>query len=297
MSIYISNSIYLNGGLGADFNGNNPIVGYDSILQPQDIQADEFTPGRPAINMWTPDTSSVWEGITVSGSPSVATTQYITLANSNNRPVDYVGIARHNFGDVGYTYTLQHSVDGGAVWDNISTPRIVGNNNAIIEYFDVKTSGLFRIELSKTLAGSPAVIAGPVIAHIKLGRALVLQRRIYVGHEPTIIDKVKTITNGSDSGQYLGKIIVRSYRSASISQDNNTPAFVREKVVPFLNHCNGQVVINNTSPTTFFFSWRPTAYPLEVAYCWAEDISYPENSGSDGLGGRMKWSVSCGAIA
>lgn len=291
MSIYISNSLYLGSGLGADFNENNPIIGYHSVLLPSDFTASSPVTGRPAANMWTPDTASVWQGNAYSG----AVADYeetIEISNSNNTVVNYLGIAKHNFGTGGYTYVFQYSEDSGVSWDDLTTPRIVANNNAILEYFDDVTYGLFRIKLTKEDVTS---VAAPIIAHIKLGAALILQRRIYVGHKPaTIAKKVKKITNGSENGQYLGQEVIRSYYTTECSQDNNTPAFVREKVAPFISHINGDVVVQGSAPASFFFAWRPTDYPEEVVYGWTSDNIEPENEKSNGM---MKWSFGMEAVA
>ena len=290
MSIYISNSLYLSG--TTEYDANNPIVGYHSVLTPDDITVPETTSLRPAFNAWTPDTALVWEGEAYSG-VSATLIQYIELANTNNVLVDYIGIGRHNFGDNGYEYTIQYSDDGGAVWLDASVPRIVGTNDSIMHYFDARTSGLFRIKIEKT--GTD--IAAPIIGHIKLGVALVLQRRIYVGHAPaTLAKNVKRSVYGSENGQYLGQIIQRSYYKSEIKQENNTPDFVRTKIVPFINHVNGQVVVNNTAPATFFFAWRPSDYPDEVIYGWTSDNIQPQNQGGDRLGGRMSWDCSIEAV-
>lgn len=290
MSIYISNSLYLGGGLGADFNENNPIIGYHSILVPADFSASSPVAARPAANMWTPDTASVWEGNPYSG--VIANyEETIEISNSANRTVNYVGIAKHNFGDGGYTYVFQYSTDGGSTWSDITTPRIVGRNDAIVDYFDDVTYALFRIKLTKT---SAEVIA-PIIAHVKLGEALVLQRRIYVGHKPaTMAKKVKKITNGSENGQYLGQEIVRSYYTSECSQSNNTPDFVRENIAPFIDHINGDVEVEGSAPASFFFAWRPGDYPDEVVYGWTDDNIEPENERTNGM---MKWSFSMEAVA
>lgn len=298
MSIYISNNLYISGGLGPDINSNNPIIGWHSILRPQDIIATEHVAGRLPVNMWNPDTSSYWQGDGVAGSPGASTTQYIRLINEFNAPVDYIGVARHNFGTVGFTYTIQHSTDGGSVWSNVTTPRVIATDGAIMDYFDSKTSGQFRIRLQKSLSGSPAIIPAPIAAHVKMGVALVLQRRIYVGHKPATISKqVRKINNGSENGQYLGAIITRSYHTTDIQQQNNTPAFVRTYIKPFINHVNGHYASNNTAPCTFFFAWRPSDYPDEVVYAWTSDNIVPENQGSDSMGGRMKWGFEMECIA
>ncbi len=297
MSIYISNALYISGGLGADINENNPIIGWHSVLTPSDIIATEYFSGKSAVNMWNPDTSSVWEGETVSDTPSVSTTQYIELINSDNAPIDYIGVARHNLGTVGFTYTIQHSTNGGSSWSNVTTPRVIGTDSAILDYFDQLLSGNFRIKLEKSASGFPAAIQGPIVAHIKMGVALILQRRIYAGHKPPLVAKVRKISNGSESGQYLGAIITRSYHTSEIEQQNNSPSFVRTYIKPFLNHINGHSVNTNTAPCSFFFSWRPGDYPDEIVYGWTTDNVEPENQGGDSMGGRMKWGLSMECVA
>lgn len=298
MPIYISNALYISGEITPDIDPNNPIIGWHSILQSTDIIADENVAGRIAANLWNPDTSSLWEGETVTDTPSVETTQYITLINTNNSAVDYVGVARHNLGTVGFTYTIQHSTDAGGSWSDVTDPRVIVTDDAIIDYFDELTSDQFRIKLYKTADGDPVTITGPIIAHIKLGRALVLQRRIYAGYTPGTINKrVKKINNGSESGQYLGAIITRSYYLAECQQQNNTPEFVRTYIKPFIDHVNGHTADDGTAPCTFFFAWRPGDYPEEVVYAWTDDDISPKNQSGDAMGGRMEWSFSMECIA
>lgn len=293
MSIYISNSLYISGALGDDYNANNPVIGYHSVLLPSDITAPDSISARPAVNAWTPDTAQVWEGEGYQGVPA----QYeahLQLENSANATVNYIGIARHNFGSAQLPYTIQRSDNGGALWYDVTVERLPANNDAIIHYFDDVNSGLFRIRFRKF--GSD--IDAPIVGHVKLGEALVLQRRIYVGHAPaSIAKKVKRSTYGSENGQYLGQVIQRTYLTTSIEQENNSPDFVREYIVPFINHVNGQVVVEDTAPSTFFFAWRPEDYPNEVVYGWTRDNISPENQGGDRLGGRMSWNCSVEAIS
>lgn len=291
MSIYISNNIYLSGGIGEDFNANNPIIGYHSILTPSDITVTGTSSVRPPVNAWTPDTALVWEGQSYSGASSTLI-QYLNLGNPSGDEVDYIAIGRHNFYTGNYAYTIQAS-DDGVSWDNVSNPMVVGSNDAIIHYFNARTNIYFRIKIE----GSGTLIPAPIIGHVKMGVALVLQRRIYVGHSPaTLAKNVKKTTYGSESGQYLGQVIHRSYYTCEISQDNNSPLFVRSKIVPFINHVNGHTSIEDTAPATFFFAWRPSDYPSEVIYGWTNDNIQPENKGGDGLGGRMSWSCSVEAV-
>jgi len=293
MSIYVSNSLYLTGAAGDDFNANNPVIGYHSVLLPSDITAPGSVSIRPAVSAWTPDTAQVWEGEGYQGVPAQYE-KHLQFENSKNATINYIGIARHNFGSAQLPYTIQRSDNGGTLWYDVTAERLPRNDDAIIHYFDGVNSGLFRIRLRKF--GSD--IYAPIVGHVKLGKALVLQRRIYVGHAPaSIAKKVKRSTYGSENGQYLGQVIQRTYLTTSIEQENNSPDFVRENIVPFIDHVNGQVVVEDTAPTTFFFAWRPSDYPNEVVYGWTRDNISPENQGGDRIGGRMSWSCSVEAIA
>ncbi len=294
MSIYISNSIYLSGTpSNGDINANNPIIGYHSILTPDDISSSYASDEGPNINMWSPDTSTMWIGETLDDDNPTNISQYVRLYNPNNETVDYIGIAKHNIGSLGYAYKIQYS-DDGLTWTDITSDAIPSSDDSILVYFDSSSHAQYRVLISTY----GVTMKKPRIAHIKLGRALVLQRRIYVGHMPaTLAKNVKKTTHGSESGQYLGQVVHRSYYQTSLSQENNSPAFVRENIVPFINHVNGHTVTENTAPATFFFAWRPSDYPDEVIYGWTGDNIQPENQGGDTLGGRMSWSCNIEAVA
>lgn len=284
--IYISNNIFLTSFSG-DITADNPVIGYNSVLRPQDFTAPAYTPIRSAANAWTPDTATVFEGASLPGSGS----QYLVLHNSTLAVVDYIGIARHNFFSTGRAYKIQESSDG-VNWTDITAAKIPPNDGSILEYFDARSTQYFRIDLDD-LSGR-----APIIGHVKLGKALILQRRIYAGHNPTLLSSmVKKTTYGSESGQYLGQVVHRAYHKTSLEQENNSPAFVRENIVPFINHVNGHAVVEDTAVSTFFFAWRPSTYPQEIVYGWTNDNIQPQNTAGDGLGGRMSWGMSIEAIA
>lgn len=276
---------------------NNPLVFYRSYLRPEDIVATGYNLDRPPINMWNPDTASAWESDFYAGSPSASATEYITLNNATGIPAEYIAIAGHNLGDQMWKVLIESSVDAGSTWSPIATEQTILTNDPIVFFFNAQPAGaIFRIRFSLTIAGSPAVINPAVIAHVKLGVPLVLYRRIFSGFEPSLVKKSKTIQNGSDSGQYLGQVVIRSYRdTGDIDQKNQPYAHVRSDIIPFLNHCNGLPYFANTAATTFIFAWRPVKHPSELVYAWATDIRYPANESGNSDGGYMAWGISVGA--
>lgn len=275
MSIFISNALYLDatggGGSGGDVLANKPIIGWHSVLRIDDITTQDAAEGRPARNLWSPDTATFWQGTEL--------TNYIELANTGGS-VDYIGIAKHNLGTAQIPYKIQKSVDG-STWVDVTAYKIVPSDRAILEYFDAITSPFIRIFFN-TSAISGVV---PIIAHIKLGRALVLPNRQYVGQKPPLNPRVKRITQTSQSGQYLGQVVLSQYHEAYCKQDHVNPLFMRNYVVPFIDHCNGVRADNGTPQVPFFYSWRPISYPDEVVYGWLKGEIVPENKMNNGLMG------------
>lgn len=286
--IYITNAAWIGQAYLPYAKINNPLVFYRSLLRPQDIVAPWPNPNRPPVNMWNPDSASIWSGQTTGR-------QYITLNNASGSFVDYIAIAAHNLWQFLYNVSVERSTDAGSTWSTLSGPYSITGSEPIVFFFPAQVvSTIFRLRIDRT---NPAADP-PMIAHIKMGRAFPLYRRIFSGFEPSLMKKSKTIQNGSDSGQYLGQVVIRSYRETSdLIQKNQPINFVRNEVIPFLRHCNGEPVVANTAASTFIIAWRPQRHPSELVYGWATDINYPKNETGNSQGGFMEWSISVGAIA
>lgn len=292
--IYISNALYVTAGIGPDYNENNPIIGYHSIITPSNLSVtgDMNLEVRPVENAWSPDTYTAWEGGIYMGPPADKVI-YLNIANPNAENIDYIGIAKHNIGSGEYQFSIEESNDN-ANWTVLVSPKTVPDDRAIVEYFDTTNSLYFRLKFFKA---NSALFPSVIISHVKAGRALVLQRRIYVGHRPaSLTSMVRRQVLNSENGQYIGQIVKSRFNKTSCEQENVTPEYVRDKIVPFMKHVNGEVEINNTAPSTFFFAWRPSDYPDEVVYGWTNDNIQPENQGNDMLGGRMRFSFNIEAV-
>ena len=287
MTIYLSENMGITG--ISEFNQNNPVIGYDSVFKNTNIQASFEVRENKASNMWSPDTYTIWQGAFGN-----ALGHTIQISNPESRDVDYIGIAKHNFASGRFSYEIQVSFDNGGSWATIVEPKVPQDDSAILERF-TQVNGWIQViimPLSDWDEYTP-----PRIAHIKLGKLLTLQRRIYVGHQPAdIAEQSKKINYSSETGNYLSHIVLRKYRKGSISQENNTPDFIREKIRPFINHLNGNLN-DDYAQFTFFFSWRPGDYPDEVVYAWTNGNIIPENQGGDQMGGRMRFSSDYEAIA
>lgn len=279
--INISNALYLQ---DVQELGDRPIIGYNSIVTLSSISAVYETDARPIENIWNPDTSSLWEADVVPTGNEIE----IKIANTGAANVNYLGIAKHNFGTTSVEYVLQES-DDDVTYTDVTTARTPSDNAAIIDYFDTTTAPYFKLLM--TCSGS----IPPYIGHIKLGEALILQRPMYVGHEPeTLARPAKSITMASDTGDYLGKVITRRWQNGAVNQQNTDPSWVRTYLVPFIQHT--QLDLSNTAIAQgpFFFAWRPFDWPLEVIYGWTNDIIRPKNQLANGL---MEYSFNITGIA
>jgi hypothetical protein len=270
--IHISNNLYLVSS-GAQALRGNPIIGYQSILEIDNVSADSSPDETPVVNLVNEQTNQFWE----SGSTAE---QYIYFTNSLNSPIDYIGIARHNFGSGLIEYQLQVS-DGQSpeIWSDITISRMPENDSAIIHFFDEADDSLFRLRLVPN--GTE-----PKIAHIKLGQALILPQQIYVGHSPiTLNRRTDVITNTSENGQFLGRIQKRQSLETVVEMAHIEPDFYRDSVDPFVEHA---------VTGAFFFAWRPLQYPKEVGFGWTSGDISPSNQMPNGM---MQFSFNMKAVA
>jgi hypothetical protein len=117
--------------------------------------------------------------------------------------------------------------------------------------------------------------APPTIAVVYAGALLVLQRRIYVGHTPIPYGRSAKITNGrSESGNFLGRIVLNEKTQSAVKMQNLTPAWYRQHLDPF-------IAASKEAP--FFFAWRPLSYPREVGYAWMTNDPQPSNARANGM--------------
>lgn len=265
MSVILSHGLVLGSDDGSGVTSTSaPMIGWDNRVQREDISATSEEELHPATNMGNPSTSEYWRAANTD-------TQYITiLLSGEDQVIDYIGIARHNLGSSMATITLEYSEsDVDDVWDIALGPFMVGDDSVIFgRMVPVPAS---RVRLKIEGAQVP-----PRLAVLSVGKSLLLQRNIYVGHTPITYGRKTRLSSGvSESGQFLGRIILSNSHNSGISLRNITPSWYREYMDPF---------IASTSELPFFFAWRPDDYPLEVGYCWvAGEVPQPTNQLNNGM--------------
>lgn len=246
-------------------------IGWRNLVTASNIAASSSAAGFPPLNLANPVTFQLWKADAV---------DEVTLTVNFGGPVDvdYVGIARHNFGTAGVGYTIDGSDDGGATWDALSAPVNPVDDGVILHEFAPATLTNLRIVLAEG-------VAPPQAAVLYVGKITVLQRRIYVGHTPIPFGRQTTVSTGmSESGQFLGRVVRRKQYQSSIKQPNLDPDYYRLELSPFDD-------VSAVDP--FFWAWRPYPYANEVAYCWTTADAEVSNQRANGM---MEWGLNVQGI-
>lgn len=188
-------------------------------------------------------------------------------------PIDYVAIAAHNVGtqDDGTELLIQYATTiGGALTDLESiTPT---DNAAIMICFD-------ELDVAEIAITTNATTTGLEIGVVYAGKALQMQQPIYGGHTPIDLSaKTEYQSTMSDSGQFLGRNVIRKGLETTFSWQHLEDDWIRETFKPF-------IISAQTIP--FFIKWRPDYYDSSVFGYTTGDIS-PSNMG----GGSRLMSVS-----
>ena len=269
MSVVISGSFVISD-VTSGINGDNPVFGYQNLAIDAPLTTTTANPSFPAVNLTNPATYLRWEGT------SIVADEYITMELDSVDDVDYVGIARHNFFTAQIAVSLE--IFNGLTWDEVVADFIPPNDGPILMRFAPQSVTDIRIRLQPGTAV-------PTAAVVYAGLLLVSRRRIYVGHAPIpYAKKTKIITGRSESGNFLGRIVVNAFTQTTVDLDNIPPDWMRLSFAPFLEAAR---------EIPLFFAWRPLTYPNEVGYAWIMNDPLPTNQRSNGL---MRVTVEMGSI-
>lgn len=259
--IVISSGLVL--GQSQDAGPDHPVVGWQNRVTTSSVTADTEDADYPAVNLANPSTALRWKA-------GDTTEQYITVATGSAEDIDYLAVARHNFGSAAIAVSVEgrDETEGDPPFVELAGPVIPPDDAPLL--FRFAPQPLAEIRLKMASGGAPATAAV-----LYVGKLLVLQRKIYVGHTPMKFGRETRVTNGrSESGQFLGRIVLGESVETGIDLQNLTPAWYRANMEPFLQAAR-------TRP--FFFAWRPGKYPYETGYAWLTNAPKPSNQRSNGM--------------
>lgn len=268
MSIVISSSYVISSSQsgGGTINADNPLIGWHNIAISSNISATTEAAGFPASNMANPSTNLRWEG----EAASPAADDYITIDTNYEDPIDYIAIAKHNLGTGQIPVSVEYmDVDASPdEWTELIADVILPNDGPALFRFDPQVITQIRLRLQP---GTEV----PTIAVCYVGKLLVMQRRIYVGHTPMPYGRTTKVVNArSESGNFLGRIVTNQMTGATASFQNLTADWYRTNMEPFLLQAQ---------ELPFFFAWRPSSYPREIGYGWLTSDPKPNNQRQNGM--------------
>lgn len=109
---------------------------------------------------------------------------------------------------------------------------------------------------------------------VRLGMALAMQRKLYVGVQP-ITKRVNKMPNGQLGAHYTGSRVVQSRReSGNLAFNKLWPDWVRAYFGEFVDQSRYRSV---------FVAWRPDTYPYEVVYGFVNDDVKVTNEMGNGM--------------
>jgi hypothetical protein len=250
MSLVISSALVV-ADEADDLSLDHPVIGWHTVVTAETIVATAANASYPASNLANPATHLEWRGTST-------ILQYITVTTNYVDEIDYVAVAKHNFSSAEIAVSIEGFISG--VWTTIVEAVMLPDDGPALFRFTAQSLSQVRIKLA---AGSEV----PRAAVVYVGKLLVIERKVYAGHM-SITDGIKvTVANGrSESGNFLGRIVLGEHRETTVPLSLITPAWFRSNMREFLT---------DGRDLPFFFAWRPQTYPREVGYGWLTEDPTP----------------------
>jgi hypothetical protein len=236
-----------------------PLIGYHNVVTTGNISSTTAAVGFPITNVANPATHLRWQAGVSTGD------EHILINTGGATVIDYIAIAKHNLASA--QVPIQIFGHPGAI-GLIGPVQLVDDAPTI---FRIPPSLYTSIEIVLNLSAVPEGTA-PQIAVIYAGKLLVLERGIKVDvvHVPITFGRRTRILNGtSESGNFLGRIVLSEHRESKAEFFGFTPIFYRNNVDAFLDAAQ---------QVPFFWAWAPSEYPLETGYAWLLNDAEPEVS-------------------
>lgn len=223
---------------------NAPLIGWRNVVTVANVAATSQDANFPVTNLANPSTVLAWLATSTA-------TQYLTVDFEAATPLDYLAIARHNFGTVSATLTVQASFEGE--WEDVAGPVMPGENEHVLFRFEEIEPEAIRLKID-------GASAAPTLAVLYVGKLLVMPRGVNLDspHTPLNFGRVTQATQGwSEAGEYLGTIVTGRYCEATEQFSHLDPTWYRAEFDPFVTFA---------AETPFFYAWRPSEYPNEIGF-------------------------------
>ena len=237
-----------------------PLIGYDNIVTAGGLTSTTAAVGFPITNLANPATHLYWKGSVNTGD------EVITINTGSALPIDYIGIAGHNFGTNRIPITI---TDTSSPVVTLVSSTLLPDDTPTIFRFPQSVYSQLTMTLDLSNVPDDGV---PQLAVVYCGKLLVLERgiKIDVAHVPITFGRRTSVVNGmSESGNFLGRIVLSEHRELVAEFFGFTPTFYRSFIDAFLNAAQ---------EAPFFWAWAPSEYPLETGFAWLLNDAEPQVS-------------------
>lgn len=242
MAVVITPNMALSQQLRTGGGRNKPIIGWDNAVSTGTLTASSEAEGYPVTNLTNPSTSSEWRA---SGNG----TQSITVTLGAEREINYIGIARHNFGSSGAAVSV--TAEPGGV-DLVPSIMPVSDAPLMVRFDPITVTSVTITISGGSVPARMSVLYAGYLTTVKGGMYQEVVPIPY-GYQTDIV------TNRAESGDFLGRIMTDqrlqlAYEFAYVEYD-----WFKANMGPFIKSAMLQ---------PFFFAWLPEMYPEDVAFGW-----------------------------
>jgi hypothetical protein len=172
-------------------------------------------------------------------------------------------IAAHTMGTNGNTLQVQYW--NGSSWVDLITATAISDDGPIYVIFGQQTRQRWRVRITNGTA--------PTIGAIKFGLSMQMERPIFGGHAPiNTARQYEYRTNYSETGEFLGRSLQRSFGATEYAWSHLTTTWVRNYWRNF----------QTATKEPFWIAWRP-GDNNDVAYGVTDELPVPSNMGIRGL--------------
>ncbi len=249
---------------------DHPAIGHHNVVTAAGIVATSYAAGFPPSNLANPATHLEWRAGSLNN-------HYLTIETDEVDPIDNLAVAGHNFASAGNILSVERFQDGE--WVGLVEEVLLANDSPLMFRFPPQSIGLLRLLIQGGAVPARAAV-------LMCGKLLEIQRKIWVGHTPVPHGRKRVVANNrSESGEFLGRIVLGEGRETTVPLSLIDPDWYREEMDSFLDAAGED---------TFFFAWRSETYPEEVGYCWLMDDPMPVPVGPSNL---LSFDLKLGGVA
>lgn len=251
-----------------------PLIGWHNIVTPTNLDSSYAAANYPLTNLANPATDLQWRSDTIG-------LQHIKITTADVS-VDYVGIVGHNFGSAQIPVSIGYFEPDEVTWVELVQEQIFANDDPVMFQFTPQPSTTLWVRMAEGDAAPQASV-------LYAGTLLILPRGVDINADfvaPPFGRKSTIRLGRSESGQYLGRNVVRQELEWTADFAHFDPVWYRAYFDPFVRAAQEDV--------PFFYAWAPDDYPYEVAFAWFRDDPIPQ---TNPVTGRKRVKLSCGGLA